>query len=412
MLHFFWNFSTFLLAMGMLITVHELGHFLVARCCKVTVECFSIGFGKAIFRWRDRLGTEYIIAAIPLGGYVKMLDEQTSNILPENRYRAFNQKSICQRAAIIAAGPIFNCLFATLLYWIIFLIGIPISQPVINTSMANKYENLSPISLKPVKHVKDFNIHDSQIDKKAYNNDESLVSILQELKNHLVISEIQPHSAAMKSGLQVGDTIIAVNDIKMTSWEKFICIIRDNPGRILKIGILRKNELFNITLQPDSKLVGKDKMEGFIGILPSISFSPLDLKTIQQYSPIEAFHLAVKKTCYIIYLTINMLSKLITGHVNLNNLNGPISIAKHAGISADYGIICYLMFLALMSINLGVVNLFPLPVLDGGHLIFLILEKLKGKAISTRMQNFSYRIGSIVLILLMGLAIFNDICKL
>ncbi|BAE75211.1 putative metalloprotease [Sodalis glossinidius str. 'morsitans'] len=451
MLHFFWILAAFIVALGVLITVHEFGHFWVARRCGVTVERFSIGFGRALWRRRDKRGTEYVIAAIPLGGYVKMLDERVDTVAPERRHEAFNHKTVWQRAAIIAAGPVFNFLFAIFAYWLVFLIGVPSYRPVIGEvaphSIAAQAEISPGMELKSVDGIetpdwdsvrlqlidkigdgettlgvasfgsqsaerKTLDLCDWQFEPNRQDAIVALGIIRLGPRIEPVLAEVQPGSAAMKAGLQAGDRIVKVDGQPVTAWQLFVTRVRDNPGRPLQVGIDRHGEARDITLQPDSKPVGKGEVEGFAGVVPKIIPLPAEYKIVRQYGPLPALARASEKTWQLMRLTVSMLGKLITGDVKLNNLSGPISIAQGAGMSAEYGLIYYLMFLALISVNLGIINLFPLPVLDGGHLLFLAIEKLKGGPVSERVQDFSYRIGSILLVLLMGLALFNDFSRL
>ncbi|MNC40899.1 Regulator of sigma-E protease RseP [compost metagenome] len=221
---------------------------------------------------------------------------------------------------------------------------------------------------------------------------------------------MQPNSAANKAGLQAGDRIVKVNGATLKQWTEFVSQVRDNPGHPLELEIERQGALLSLTLIPDTK-PGNAKPEGFAGVVPKVIPLPDEYKTVRQYGPFAAVAEATDKTWQLMKLTVNMLGKLITGDIKLNNLSGPISIAQGAGMSAESGLIYYLMFLALISVNLGIINLFPLPVLDGGHLLFLAIEKLKGGPVSERVQDFSYRIGSILLVLLMGLALFNDFSR-
>ncbi|MFG7476935.1 RIP metalloprotease RseP, partial [Enterobacter hormaechei] len=214
-----------------------------------------------------------------------------------------------------------------------------------------------------------------------------------------------------KAGLQAGDRIVKVDGQPLTQWMTFVTLVRDNPGTPLALEVERQGSALSLTLTPDTKS-GGGKAEGFAGVVPKVIPLPDEYKTIRQYGPFSAIVEATDKTWQLMKLTVNMLGKLITGDVKLNNLSGPISIAQGAGMSAEFGVIYYLMFLALISVNLGIINLFPLPVLDGGHLLFLAIEKLKGGPVSERVQDFSYRIGSILLVLLMGLALFNDFSRL
>ncbi|GAL46455.1 MULTISPECIES: sigma E protease regulator RseP [Citrobacter] len=450
MLSILWNLAAFIVALGVLITVHEFGHFWVARRCGVRVERFSIGFGKALWRRTDKLGTEYVIALIPLGGYVKMLDERAEPVVPEQRHYAFNNKTVGQRAAIIAAGPIANFLFAIFAYWLVFIIGVPGVRPVVGEITPNSIAAQAQIQpgteLKAVDGIETPDWDAVRLQLVAKIGDEhTTLSVAQfgsdqrqdktlDLRHWAfepdkqdpvsslgirprgpqiepVLSEVQVNSAASKAGLQAGDRIVKVNGQPLTQWMTFVTLVRDNPDEPLALDIERQGSSLSLTLTPDSKQVN-GKAEGFAGVVPKIIPLPDEYKTVRQYGPFSAILEASDKTWQLMKLTVSMLGKLITGDVKLNNLSGPISIAQGAGMSAEFGVIYYLMFLALISVNLGIINLFPLPVLDGGHLLFLAIEKLKGGPVSERVQDFSYRIGSILLVLLMGLALFNDFSRL
>ncbi|MBJ9200821.1 sigma E protease regulator RseP [Citrobacter freundii] len=450
MLSILWNLAAFIVALGVLITVHEFGHFWVARRCGVRVERFSIGFGKALWRRTDKLGTEYVIALIPLGGYVKMLDERAEPVAPERRHYAFNNKTVGQRAAIIAAGPIANFLFAIFAYWLVFIIGVPGVRPVVGEITPNSIAAQAQIQpgteLKAVDGIETPDWDAVRLQLVAKIGDEhTTLSVAQFGSNQRqdktldlrqwafepdkedpvsslgirprgpqiepVLSEVQVNSAASKAGLQAGDRIVKVNGQPLTQWMTFVTLVRDNPDKPLALDIERQGSSLSLTLTPDSKQVN-GKAEGFAGVVPKVIPLPDEYKTVRQYGPFSAILEASDKTWQLMKLTVSMLGKLITGDVKLNNLSGPISIAQGAGMSAEFGVIYYLMFLALISVNLGIINLFPLPVLDGGHLLFLAIEKLKGGPVSERVQDFSYRIGSILLVLLMGLALFNDFSRL
>ncbi|HCB1680085.1 TPA: sigma E protease regulator RseP [Citrobacter braakii] len=450
MLSILWNLAAFIVALGVLITVHEFGHFWVARRCGVRVERFSIGFGKALWRRTDKSGTEYVIALIPLGGYVKMLDERAEPVAPELRHYAFNNKTVGQRAAIIAAGPIANFLFAIFAYWLVFIIGVPGVRPVVGEITPNSIAAQAQIQpgteLKAVDGIEtpDWDAVRLQLVSKI-GDEHTTLSMAQFGSNQRqdktldlrhwafepdkedpvsslgirprgpqiesVLSEVQVNSAASKAGLQAGDRIVKVNGQPLTQWMTFVTLVRDNPDKPLALDIERQGSSLSLTLTPDSKQVN-GKAEGFAGVVPKVIPLPDEYKTVRQYGPFSAILEASDKTWQLMKLTVSMLGKLITGDVKLNNLSGPISIAQGAGMSAEFGVIYYLMFLALISVNLGIINLFPLPVLDGGHLLFLAIEKLKGGPVSERVQDFSYRIGSILLVLLMGLALFNDFSRL
>ncbi len=449
MLSILWNLAAFIVALGVLITVHEFGHFWVARRCGVRVERFSIGFGKALWRRLDSHGTEFVIALIPLGGYVKMLDERVEPVSPELRHYAFNNKTLSQRAAIIAAGPVANFIFAIFAYWLVFIIGVPAVRPVVGEIVPNSIAASAQIApgmelkaidgietpdwdavrLALVAKIGDENARvslapfgTSQTSEKnldlrnwqfAPDREDPVVSLGIRPRGpqvETVLAEVQPESAANKAGLQAGDRIVKVNGAVIAQWTDFVSLVRDNPGQSLAVEVERQGQPLSLTLIPDTK-PGKAKAEGFAGVVPKVIPLPDEYKTVRQYGPFVAVAEATGKTWQLMKLTVNMLGKLITGDVKLNNLSGPISIAQGAGMSAEFGLIYYLMFLALISVNLGIINLFPLPVLDGGHLLFLAIEKLKGGPVSERVQDFSYRIGSILLVMLMGLALFNDFSR-
>lgn len=449
MLSILWSFAAFIVALGVLITVHEFGHFWVARRCGVKVERFSIGFGKALWRRSDRQGTEYVIALIPLGGYVKMLDERVESVPAELRHQAFNNKTVLQRASIIAAGPIANFIFAIFAYWVVFIHGVPGVRPVVgeilNGSVAAEAQITSGMELKAVDGIetpdwdavrmaligkigdsdatltvsqfgeeatqqKQLNLRDWQFEPDKQDPVVALGIRPRGPQIETTLAEVQANSPASNAGLQAGDRIVKVDGQPLSQWQAFAAQVRDNPGKNMALDIERNGEPVALTLTPEAK-PGKET-EGFAGVIPRVIPLPDEYKTVRQYGPFAAIGEASVKTWQLMKLTVSMLGKLIIGDVKLNNLSGPISIAQGAGLSAEYGVIYYLMFLALISVNLGIINLFPLPVLDGGHLLFLAIEKIKGGPVSERVQDFSYRIGSILLVLLMGLALFNDFSRL
>ncbi|MBK0001240.1 MULTISPECIES: sigma E protease regulator RseP [Erwiniaceae] len=449
MLSVLWSLAAFIVALGILITVHEFGHFWVARRCGVKVERFSVGFGKALWRRRDKQGTEYVIALIPLGGYVKMLDERVESVPPELRHQSFNNKTVLQRAAIIGAGPMANFIFAIIAYWLVFIIGVPGVRPVIGEITSNSPAAIAQITpgmeLKAVDGIETPDWDAVRMALVAKIGDESTtVSVAPfgsdrtsdkriDLRNwqfepdkqdpvvalgiqprgpqiETTLAQVQKNSAASKAGLQAGDRIVKVSGQPLDQWQDFVTTVRDNPGTAIALQVERQGGTVDLTLTPD--INPRNKAEGFAGVVPRVIPLPDEYRTVRQYGPFAAIGEASAKTWQLMKLTVSMLGKLIVGDVKLNNLSGPISIAQGAGMSAEYGLIYYLMFLALISVNLGIINLFPLPVLDGGHLLFLAIEKIKGKPVSERVQDFSYRIGSILLVLLMGLALFNDFSRL
>ena len=445
-----WSLGAFVVALGILITVHEFGHFWVARRCGVWVERFSIGFGPALWRKKDKQGTEYVLALIPLGGYVKMLDERAGEVPAARLHEAFTRKTLSQRAAIVAAGPVANFIFALFAYWLVFMHGVPGIKPVtgeiINNSIAQHAQIQPGMELKAIDGIetpdwdavrmalmgkigdsgvnitletfgqsvtveKHLDLHHWVFDPEKQDPVLSLGIVPKGPVIETTLAEVQKSSPAAQAGLQAGDRIVKVDGEPVVNWQRFVAGVRDNPGKPLALDVEREGGLRTLTLTPSVKTVGQ-KEEGFAGVIPRVQPLADQYKTLRQYGPVVAIGEAGVKTWQLVKLTASMLGKLVTGDIKLKNLSGPISIAQGAGISAEYGMIYYLMFLALISVNLGIINLVPLPVLDGGHLLFLLIEKIKGGPVSERVQDFSYRIGSIALVLLMGLALFNDFSRL
>lgn len=437
----------FIFALSILTAIHEFGHFWVARRCGVKVERFSIGFGKALWKRYDRQGTEYVIALIPLGGYVKMLDERAATVPPELRDQAFNRKTVLQRSAIIAAGPTANFIFAIFAYWLVFMYGVPGIRPVVGEivsgSIAHRAEITANMELKAIGGIEtpDWEAvrmalvsklgerevtvslvapessqrFEKKLDLQGWQFEPSkqdpLMSIgIATWKALPVLAKVQAKSPASNAGLQAGDRIAKVNGQSLTGWQDFVAEVRQHPGKAMVLEIERGQERVSVTLTPAKRTQGNS--EGYIGVVPRIAPLSEQHRILKQYGPFSAIAEATQKTWQLTKLTITMTGKLITGDINLNNLSGPIAIAQGAGASAGYGLIYYLIFLALISVNLGVINLFPLPVLDGGHLLFLLVEKIKGKPVPEQVQDFSYRIGAVLLVLLMGVALFNDFSRL
>lgn len=444
------NCLAFIVAVGVLISVHEFGHFYVARLCNVKVESFSVGFGKTLFNFYDRHGTKYIIAAIPLGGYVKMLNENVDDVPISLKHQAFNNKTILQRMAIILAGPVANFIFAFVICWIIFIHGIPGLKPIVNKTiihsiaynnhitegteikfingvktpdwgsvrmeLINNIGNKNTIfTIKPSgkMYYEDKNIDLSTLKIQKNDNDILLnLGILQSNDNmmDITLSAIQPNSPASQAGFKIGDKLIQVNNQILVNWNQFLNTIKNNAGKKILIDVKRDNTIKRLILVPKIKIGTRN--EGFVGLSANIVSLPNKYKFLQKYSPLKSIKAAYIKISQLIKMNILILINILTGNIQAQSLSGPISIARMAGISAEYGLFYYLTFLALISVNLGVINLFPLPILDGGQLIFLMIEKIKGSPISLKIQNISYRISSILLIILMIFTIFNDFARL
>ena len=443
---------SFLLAIGILTTVHEFGHFIVARRCGVKVLQFSIGFGKPLLRWHDRFGTEYMISAIPLGGYVRMLGENDEEVSLRERHMAFSTKSVGARMAIICAGPFANMIFAVIAYWLVFMLGVAALVPVLGTvpkgtiadlaNLKKGYEIISvdgqetsswydvSVALMPYLGDKGF------VKIKAYNKakqqqsehilnltvwsiDNNQGDILKSLglepldPVRPVVGKLIPGFPAADSGLLPGDLIVAVNDIAMENRSQLTNYLRDRSGQEQSLKILRNGKKQVIRLTPIKKLAEGGEEIGFIGIQYQQTPLPKELIKINQYGPIVALQKALLRTQEYTMLTLKFLQKIILGKISLQHVAGPISIAKYAGQTARIGVEHFLGFLALVSINLGILNLvLPIPILDGGHLLYCVLELISGRALSPRTVEVGRACGVIFLASLMLLALYNDLMRI
>lgn len=445
-----WNMGAFIVALGLLVAVHEFGHFWVARRCGVKVERFSIGFGKAVWRRIGKDGTEYVLALIPLGGYVKMLDGRVDELKPGEEAQAFNHKSVWARMAIVAAGPMANFVFALFAFWLMFMIGVPSVKPVVGevrpasiVAQAGVLPGMEIVGVgdeqtgdwEAVTYALISHLGDDSVQLKlkaadtSYAIDKTLMldgwtfdpdkeSPIGSLgivplggKVLPVVAAIVSRSASEQAGLQVGDRIKRVGDEEITEWAQFVARVQQSPEQPLQVMVERGGSSLTLTLTPDVKKV-QGQLVGFVGLSPQLVPLPDEYRVLLQYGPLQALWHGVQKTWSLITLTFDMIGKLIGGIVSLDNLSGPISIAKGAGSSADYGLVYFLGFLALISVNLGIINLFPLPVLDGGHLVYFLIEAVTGKPVPEKIQEVGFRIGAAILMLLMGIALFNDFARL
>ena len=445
-----WNLLSFVVALAILIAVHEWGHFWVARRCGVLVQRFSLGFGKVLFSRKDRYGTEFSLSLIPLGGYVKMLDERVEPVPDELKHRAFNRQPVWRRFAIVAAGPIANFVFALLVFWLMFLLGVPSVKPVIGTiepqslaarsGLQSGMEIVSvgdhptvdweAVTYQLVRHIGkpevELTLRDDQgrqltrqlqLAGWTLNGKEEQAPfaalgfepVMPEVL--LQVGQLVPKGSAEQAGLQVGDELVALDGVKLASWQQFVDQIKLSPEVSLSLSYRRGGQLMQTVLTPASRDSG-NKVVGYVGLAPAVKPLPERYRIDLQYGPLDAVWMGLKKTVDVMGLTVDMVSKLFTGVVSLDNLSGPISIAKGAGSTASYGLVYFLGFLGLVSINLGIINLFPLPVLDGGHLMFFIIEAVRGTPVSERFQEYAFKFGAAVLVCLMGIALFNDFVRL
>jgi regulator of sigma E protease len=441
-----------IITLGLLIAFHEYGHFWVARRMGVKVLRFSIGFGKPL--WTKKAGrdqTEYVLAAIPLGGYVKMLDEREGDVAPEEAHRAFNRQPVKKRIAIVVAGPMFNFVFAIMAYFVMYLIGVPGVKPIVgevsqaspafeagvakgdeiiqvgnedtptwnSVRMALLEQSLD--SDRIVIHVKDNagRIHDAPLELHGISMEEKQQNLLGRLGMEpfrpaypAVIGQLTENGAAQRDGLRAGDRILSVNGQTVTLWEDWVNVIRDNPERSLRVELERDNIVEVIILTPKREQTAEGEI-GLIGAAPQVSEEFINrYRAVVRYGPVKALWTGVTETWRMAILTLRMLGKMIVGEVSLENLSGPITIATYAGYSASIGLTTFLSFLAIVSISLGVLNLLPIPILDGGHLLVYVIEGVKGKALSDEVQARMQHVGMVILAMLMMLAFYNDIMRL
>ena len=443
----------FIISVGVLITFHEFGHFWVARFFNVKILRFSIGIGRSIYTKRfGKDQTEFSIGLLPLGGYVKMLDDREGEVTEEEKKREFNSKPIWQRFCIVLAGPIFNFIFAIFIYSIIYSIGVNALKPIIGDVEPSSISEESGfvkgqeiLAINGIKtptwptvvdslvsnivseNIVSIDVINADRDKQALNLNLSNISIDEMADGNLlnklglrivkfelpaIIGEIEKNSPAEASRLLKNDRIIAVNSNLINSWGELVEIIKGNPGEYLNVEILRDETLINIQLKPENYQLDDENI-GRIGVRPAINNDLYDsYYALEQYSIHLAILRAFHKTWEMSVLTLKVLAKMITGDASVKNLSGPISIAKYAGQSASIGMTQLLTFLAVVSISLGVLNLLPIPLLDGGHLVYYVIEFITGKPVSDSIQITGQQIGLVLLLGLMGLALYNDFVRL
>lgn len=446
----------FIVAIGVLVVVHEYGHYSIARLCGVKVLRFSIGFGKPLVQWVSKTsGTEWTISALPLGGYVKMLDERESEarIPARDLPHAFNRQSLGKRIAIVAAGPIANFLLAIVLFALVFATGV--SEPaaivaappahsaaaqagfqggekIVSVSDANGDDTQSVRSWSDLRwkllsaafdhgHVVlaakdggsttyDFPLDLSQLRSKDLDDDFMSRLGLEAGGGTLQVAGVEPGSAAERAGLQKGDQLRAVDGRPVDSANTFIAHVKANAGKPVQLDILRgAGQPLVLTVVP---VVQRDdetgEMVGRIGAALAAQAPSVDVR----YGPLESVRLGAHRTWNIAVYSLRMFGRMITGEASLKNLSGPVTIADYAGKSARLGPSAFLSFLALVSISLGVLNLLPIPVLDGGHLLYYLVEAVTGKAVSDRWQLVLQRAGLACIVALSAIALFNDLARL
>lgn len=442
----------FVVAIVVLVVFHELGHYWVARLCNVKVLRFSLGFGKAIYIKKFAGGeTEWVISLIPLGGYVKMLDEREGEVPAAELARAFNRQPVLRRMLIVLAGPVANLLLAIILYWALFMHGVPGVKPILGAvppatpaAAAQLHAQESIVSIdglatpswqevrwvlldlvlqKRPAHIELLSVEGAALfrvlDMGALTAADLDGDFLQKLGLQPyqppiipVIGKLTEGGAAQRAGLQPLDKILRVNEQAISHWDAFVDVVRSHPSRMLNVEVDRAGQLLTLHITPDT-LNDSGKSTGRIGAAPKIDRAAFDaLLTTVRYPPWAALGEAVRKTWETSAVSLKMMWKMVLGEVSLKNLSGPITIADYAGQSAQIGLGAYIGFLALISISLGVLNLLPIPLLDGGHLLYYSVELIKGSPVSEKLWEAGQNVGIALLVTMMAFALYNDISRL
>ncbi|TAH46995.1 MAG: RIP metalloprotease RseP [Betaproteobacteria bacterium] len=443
----------FAIALGLLILVHELGHYLVARWCGVKVLRFSIGFGKPLLVHRaGRDGTEWALAAFPLGGYVKMLDEREGEVPRAELHRAFNRQSVWRRFAIVAAGPLANFLLAIVLYWGMFVVGTDELRPrvaltdtpaiaaaagmrdgdlvvAVDDEPVRSWQELRWILLKHavdnrrvVLHVRTFEDVDAfrVLDLTGIDLDDGGTDLIARIglrpwRPHIpaVIGRLVEGGAAQRAGLAVGDEVRAIDGEAIAGWAQLVERVRHAAGRELRLDVLRAGAPLSLRVMPDTETESGMKIGRIgVGVAEPIGADGQAMFAEVRYGVLEGMTKAVRQTWETSVLSLQMIGRMLLGEISWKNLSGPVTIADYAGQTAQLGIVHYLKFVAMISISLGVLNLLPIPVLDGGHLLYYVVEIIKGGPIPERVMEIGQQIGLALLVMLMAFAFYNDINRL
>ncbi len=455
LLNITYSVLAFIVAIGVLVTIHEFGHFWVARKLGVKVLRFSIGFGKPL--WMRKAGPdqiEYVIAAIPLGGYVKMLDEREGEVDPRDLERSFNRKSVWRRIAIVAAGPAFNFLFAIVAYYLIFMAGVNGIKPVIGEvsnpgpahtagvqpgdvilavndietvtwerarfAMLEESVGAEQIVLRvqsPDLQIRERVIEVSDLGllkKDQINLMRDLGMSAWRADGPPIISEVLADGAAAAGGLLDEDKVLSLNGIAIKNADQWVQGIRSNPEKAIPLEVLRDGQRVTLTVTPRSRTENGETY-GYLGVRSRVDIPDevrQQMLVTERFGPLEGLGQALDKTWRMSWLTLRVLGKLVTGEASVRNLSGPITIAHYAGLSAQIGLEPFLGFLAIISISLGVLNLLPVPMLDGGHLFYYLIEIFKGSPVSETTEIIGQKLGIVLLFCLMSIALYNDMLRL
>lgn len=441
----------FILALLLLVTVHEFGHFIVARWCGVKVLRFSFGFGKVLASWRDQRGTEYAWSAIPLGGYVKMLDEEEDPVAECERHMAFNNQSLWKKIIIAFAGPLFNFVFAYIALWLVLVVGIYSLAPMIASvtpgSVAAKaglssQQEIIALNHRPIVSWRDFqyalmpyigsadsvpitvkSMRDGM--RSTYElsfaewpfdgkNPDVLASLgIKPFIPHIlpIVGSVLPDSPAQTAGFEVGDVIVAVDGVQIADWLGLLDKVKQNPGKLMSFAIKRHEKGLLLSAKLGT-VTSEGQTMGLLGVRSKQPDWPQGWLRIQRQGPIDALGSAFRQTIELTGASFALVGKLVTGKVSLQGVSGPVGIAEGAGESARGGFSYYMAFLALISISLGVLNLLPIPLLDGGHLLYYFVELIRRRPLSMEFKSIGMYIGFTFMIALMVLALTNDLGRL
>jgi regulator of sigma E protease len=442
--------AAYIVAVGVLVSFHEFGHFWVARRFGIKVLRFAVGFGKPLWRRTGKDGIEYMIGSIPLGGYVKLLDEREGPVAEPERARAFNRQPVAVRIAVFAAGPLFNFILAVILYWGMFVVGIPGLKPhlgeppagsaaaaaglhsgdrVINVNgrEVQTFDDLresligavlggAPLRLAVVQadgqtHSVSLDVAKVRVDPQYLFDDLGLEPFQAPVPP--VLGSVQPDSPAAQSGFKPGDRVLAADGTPVNTFDDLKHAIAGHAGQVIRIDVQRGGQSLSLEVIPAPR---HSNGEAYVGIgiaSPNLENDPARRQELaeQRYNPLAAVPEALRKTGSDTVLVVEFLYRMVLGEISLKNISGPINTAQVAGISVSIGLSAFLGFLAFVSLNLGIVNLLPVPVLDGGQIMFGLVEAVKGSPLSERAQAFGQQIGIVLMMLLMGLAFYNDFAR-
>jgi len=447
---------TYLVAIGILVAIHEYGHFWAARRVGIKVLRYSLGFGRVVWRRMGKDGTEYVLSAIPLGGYVRLLDERDGNVEPRDLPQAFNRQPVWKRIFVLFAGPGANFLFAIVAYWVLLVAGVPGLRPVVgevapssiaaNAGLRVGDEIIAVSGRETLTREAVLNsliqdlLDDGQVvlsvRADAANESQTLPrdvylnlanrsreltepdALFKGLGFHFwyptltgLIGRVEADSPAASAGLLPGDEIVEFDGEAIATFMQLVRLVEPRVNREVDIAVKRNGEIIRVQLRVGEQ-TRDGKSVGRIGVGPTVPPVPASMQIVERKGPIAAVGGAVVKTWDTTILSFKLVGRLITGDVSLKSISGPIGIATVTGVAAQQGILVFIGLLALISISVGVLNLLPVPVLDGGQIVYQLVELVKGGPVSERAQVLFQQVGIVLLILLTGLAFYNDIAQL